>query len=101
MLNSDNAFLMDALLPAGMAAKAEEIGVRKSAMDSTSMFMLAVLAGAFIALGAVFATTVAVGASGSLPLWADSFVGGAGFVAWPDPTTTSLLRNWVLVYLGN
>jgi formate transporter len=125
MLNSDNAFLMDALLPAGMAAKAEEIGVRKSAMDSTSMFMLAVLAGAFIALGAVFATTVAAGASGSLPYGlirlsmglvfslglilvvvggAELFTGNNLIVmAWANRkiTTTSLLRNWVLVYLGN
>ena len=47
-----------------MAAKAEEVGVRKASMDPVTMFMLAFLAGAFVALGAVFATTVAAGSSG-------------------------------------
>ncbi|HEV3084794.1 MAG TPA: hypothetical protein VGY66_33845 [Gemmataceae bacterium] len=37
-----------------MAAKAEQIGVKKAAMDFLGMFVLAVLAGAFIALGSRF-----------------------------------------------
>jgi formate/nitrite transporter FocA (FNT family) len=37
-----------------MAATAEQVGVKKTALDSTGMSVLAVLAGAFIALGAVF-----------------------------------------------
>jgi formate transporter len=48
---------LDALLPAEMARRAEEVGVRKAAMDATATFTLGVLAGAFIALGGVFATT--------------------------------------------
>ncbi len=44
-----------------MAAKAEGIGVKKSALDFWSMFALAILAGAFIAMGAIFATTVSAG----------------------------------------
>lgn len=52
---------IDALLPAEMATRAEYIGVRKSEMPFLKMFMLAVLAGAFIALGAIFATTVSAG----------------------------------------
>ncbi|MDX1378701.1 MAG: formate/nitrite transporter family protein [Anaerolineales bacterium] len=51
----------DALLPQEMATKAEYLGVRKAEMPSLKMFMLAVLAGAFISLGAVFATTVGAG----------------------------------------
>jgi formate transporter len=48
----------DALLPPEMARQAEEVGVRKATMDATTTtFTLAVLAGAFIALGGVFATT--------------------------------------------
>jgi len=43
----------DALLPAEMAEKAESVGVQKTRMDRVSLFALAVLAGAFIALGAV------------------------------------------------
>lgn len=49
---------IDALMPAEMARKAEVIGVKKAGMNGVTMFILAVLAGAFIALGAVFATTV-------------------------------------------
>ncbi len=52
---------LDALLPADMAKRAELLGVRKAEMPAFSMFMLALLAGAFIALGAVFATTVSAG----------------------------------------
>lgn len=52
---------IDALLPQEMATKAEYMGVRKAEMPALKMFMLAVLAGAFISLGAVFATTVSAG----------------------------------------
>ncbi len=52
---------IDALLPAEMAQRAELLGVRKAEMPLLMMFALAVLAGAFIALGAIFATTVAAG----------------------------------------
>ena len=47
---------LDALLPPEMAERAEEIGVRKAALDLPRLFTLAVLAGAFIALGGVFAS---------------------------------------------
>ncbi|HSR19719.1 MAG TPA: formate/nitrite transporter family protein [Anaerolineales bacterium] len=53
---------IDALLPVEMAARAEDLGVRKVEMPALRTFMLAVLAGAFIALGALFATTVSAGA---------------------------------------
>ena len=52
---------IDALLPAEMATRAEYLGVRKAEMPAFTMFMLALLAGAFISLGAIFATTVAAG----------------------------------------
>ena len=52
---------VDALIPPEMAAKAEEVGVKKAGMGWRTMFALAVLAGAFIALGAIFATTVSAG----------------------------------------
>lgn len=51
----------DALLPPEMARRAEYLGERKASMAFIPMFMLAVLAGAFISLGAVFSTTVASG----------------------------------------
>jgi formate transporter len=49
---------VDALLPAEMAVRAEKIGVSKAGMSIFTMFALGVLAGIFIALGAIFATTV-------------------------------------------
>ena len=52
---------IDALLPQEMATRAEYLGVRKAEMPILKMFMLSVLAGAFIALGAIFATTVSAG----------------------------------------
>lgn len=52
---------IDSLLPAEMATRAEYLGVRKAEMPVFTMLMLSILAGAFIALGAIFATTVAAG----------------------------------------
>ncbi len=54
-------FTMDALLPAEMAARAEDVGVKKARLGVRRMFALAVRAGAFIAMGAIFATTVTAG----------------------------------------
>ena len=54
---------MDALLPPQMAERAETIGVAKASMDAPRLFVLAVLAGAFIALGGVFATIALAGSS--------------------------------------
>ncbi len=58
---ANNEVSVDALVPAEMALKAEAVGVKKANMAFGEMFALAVLAGAFIALGAVFSTTVSAG----------------------------------------
>ncbi len=52
---------IDPLLPPAMASKAEEIGVAKAKMPFLKLLALSVLAGAFIAMGALFATTVGAG----------------------------------------
>ncbi len=52
---------LDALLPPAMASKAEDLGVKKANLNVVNMFALAILAGAFIAIGAIFATTVSAG----------------------------------------
>ncbi len=52
---------IDALLPQEMALRAEILGAQKAEMPFLRTFMLAVLAGAFIGLGAIFATTVSAG----------------------------------------
>lgn len=116
---------IDALLPAEMARRAEYLGERKASAPLLAMFSLAVLAGAFIALGAVFATTIAAGTSGDLPYGVTKLltgfvfclglvlviVGGAELftgnnlivMAWASGkvTTKALLRNWIVVYIGN
>ena len=117
---------MDSLLPPEMARKAEDLGVRKSDMDSWSVFVLAILAGAFVALGAIFATVSLTGtADSTVPFgWARiiaGFVFGLGLVlvvvagaelftgnnllvmAWASRriTTFHVLRNWAIVYTGN
>jgi len=51
----------EALLPAAMAERAEESGVRKASTDALTLLVLSVLAGAFISFGAIFATTVSAG----------------------------------------
>ena len=116
---------IDALLPAEMARRAEYLGARKAEASALSTFTLAILAGAFISLGAVFATTVAAGASAVLPFGVARLlvglvfslglilvtVGGAELftgnnlivMAWASRkvTTRGMLRNWAIVYAGN
>jgi formate transporter len=115
----------DALLPPQIAAKAADVGVAKARLDTFGTVALAVLAGAFISLGAAFATTAAAGAAGALPFGvtrvfvglvfslglvlvvvagAELFTGNNLIVmAWAERRipTRVLLRNWSLVYLGN
>ena len=115
---------LDALLPPEMARRAEDVGVQKAEMDALSMFVLAVLAGAFIALGGVFSTTALAGVAGAP--WGPTrvlaglvfslglilvIVGGAELftgnnlivMAWASRRvrTAAMLRSWILVYAGN
>ncbi|MGE5123619.1 MAG: formate transporter FocA, partial [Acidobacteriaceae bacterium] len=114
----------DALLPAEMALKAAETGVKKTGLDILRMFLLAILAGAFIAMGAIFATTVSAGGS-SLPYGITRLLAGVTFalglilvvvsgselftgnsliiIAFANRRISlgGLLRNWGVVYLGN
>ena len=69
---------LDALPPAEMARKAEDIGVTKAGMATATMFALGMLAGAFIALGAIFATTVTAGGA-DLPYGVSRLLGGVAF----------------------
>jgi formate/nitrite transporter len=83
--------IFDALLPPAMAAKAEEIGVKKANTTWLKLFVLAVLAGAFIAVGAIFSTVLASGSeiisdasgkalySASLPYGITRLLAGLGF----------------------
>jgi formate transporter len=115
----------DALLPAEMAQKAELVGEQKTRMDWLSLLALAVLAGAFIALGAMFATTVLAGADDVLPFGVARLLAGAAFclglvlvivggaelftgntlivMAWAARKVrlSEMLRVWCIVYVGN
>ncbi len=51
----------DAIMPAAMAIRAEQSGVKRASTDPLTILVLSVLGGAFIAFGAVFATTVTAG----------------------------------------
>ena len=44
------------ILPATMAARAEQAGVIRASMDPLTLLVLSVLGGAFIGFGAIFAT---------------------------------------------
>ena len=80
----------DALLPVEMAIKAEELGVKKAQADWLTMFVLAVLAGAFISIGRDPAdyTTLTWNAfllDNLLPVSVGNVIGGAvmvGAVYW-------------------
>jgi formate transporter FocA len=108
-----------------MAAKAETIGVNKALMRYRDTFLLAVLAGAFVALGALFSATATAGAAGNLSYGLTRVVGGLAFclglilvvvagaelftgnnliiMAWADRriSLVQVLRNWLIVYIGN
>lgn len=117
-------FGIDAFIPPEMAARAERVGVNKANMDGLSTFGLAVLAGAFIALGAMFATIATAGAQG-MPFGVARLLGGLVFslglilvvvagaelftgnnlivLAWAGRriSTARVIRNWGIVYVGN
>jgi formate transporter len=60
-VDSPQLVTFDAILPATMAARAEASGIKRISTDPLTLLVLSILAGAFIAFGAVFATTVAAG----------------------------------------
>ena len=115
---------LDALPPLEMARKAEQVGVVKAGMSTANTFALSVLAGAFIALGAIFATTVTAGGAG-VPFGVVRLLGGLAFslglilvvvagaelftgnnlivMAWAGRRvrTVQVARNWTIVYVGN
>jgi len=117
---------IDAFPPAKMASRMEEVGVTKTNLRLDTMLALAILAGAFIGSGAIFATVVTTGlGSSGLGFGLIKLLGGLVFclgliavvVAGAELFTgnnlivmafasgrvplTALLRNWVIVYVGN
>ena len=115
---------IDALLPPQMALACEAAGVAKAGRDALTLFALGLLAGAFIAFGAIFMTAVLTGTA-DLPWGIARLLAGLAFslglilvivggaelftgdslmiVAYASRRITfaALLRAWSLVYLGN
>jgi formate transporter len=122
-VNTETSF--DALMPAQMAEKAVQVGVKKAQADFFSLLVLGVLAGAFIGLGAVFATSVTAATKDAVPFGIVKLVTGLAFTlglilvivggaelftgnnlitmafASGKVSLLQLLRNWVIVYVGN
>lgn len=120
---SDTRQRIDTLLPAEMAWVAENAGVNKVSQDIVKTFALAILAGAFIAFGAVFSNLVVTGST--LPYGITKLIGGLAFslglilvvlggaelftgnnlitMAWAGRKVTfaEMMKNWLVVYLGN
>ena len=116
-------FTIDALPPSEMAERMETVGVKKAHLDFWSMFVLAILAGAFIGLGAEFCTLVIT--DSGLGFGLNKLLGGLVFslglilvvvagaelftgnnlimMAWAGGKLTlgQVMRNWVIVYAGN
>ncbi len=116
---------VDSLLPLEIAKKAAQIGKKKAEMNFSTMFVLALLAGAFIGFGAIFATTAATNAGEVLPFGLTKLITGLVFclglvlvvvagaelftgnnlivMAWASGLIKldALLKEWGIVYLGN
>lgn len=114
---------LDAFPPREIARKVEALGVAKAHTDAVTLLVLSVLAGAFISLGALL-FTVAV-TDPRLGLGVTRLLGGLAFclglilvvvagaelftgnnllaLAWASGRIgwREVLRNWILVYLGN
>ena len=123
-ISSPQVVTFDAILPAAMAARAEENGVKRAAMAPLTLLILSILGGAFIAFGAIFATTVSAGTAelsyGVARLLsalvfpvglilivvagAELFTGNNLIVmAWANGKvkTRDVLINWAITFAGN
>ena len=113
----------DAYPPTEVARLVEQVGVKKATLPALQTIALGLLAGAFIAFGALYYTVVVTNAG--LGFGPSRMVGGVAFslglilvvvggaelftgnnlivMAWAERkiTTAQLLRNWWLVYLAN
>lgn len=123
MENNPEIETMDSLLPPEMARTAEETGISKAHMGILKTTTLAILAGAFIAFGAVFATLVTAGSTMSYGVTkllsgltfslglilvvvggAELFTGNNLLImAWASNkiSTRLVLKNWLIVCVGN
>jgi formate transporter len=120
---SPGIFSFNAYNPAEIEEATEKVGVTKANLPFLPCFMLAIVAGAGIGLGALYYSIVISDATLSFGIarvlgglvfslgLAIVLVGGAELftgdnlivMAWASGkiTTTQVLRNWIIVYCGN
>jgi formate transporter len=121
--SATSLFALDAYSPAEIQEAIEKVGVKKAKMAFLPSFMLAVVAGGSVGLGALYYTIVASDADLSFAVarvvgglvfsvgLAIVMIGGAELftgnnlivMAWASGriSTMEILRNWVVVYCGN
>ena len=116
-------FNLNAYSPAEIKEAVEKVGIKKATLPVLTSFMLAVIAGGSIGLGALYYTIIVSDAE--LSFATARVMGGLAFslglvivlvggaelftgnnlivMAWAsgDVTTKQMLRNWVVVYFGN
>ena len=114
---------LDVLSPQEIAGRVRAAGVNKARTDTLTLFVLAILAGAFIAFGSIFYVVVVT--ESHLGFGLTRLIGGLAFslglvlvlvggaelftgnnliaMAWVSGLVSlrEILRNWAIVYVGN
>ncbi len=122
-MTNDDQDQSGAYPPLEIARKVERLGVAKARADALTFFVLAMLAGAFISMGALFFIVVVT--DSALGFGVTRLLGGLSFslglilvvvagaelftgnnliaMAWASRLvgTREVLRSWVLAYVGN
>lgn len=122
---SSPAMVEGAMPPDAIARAVEELGVKKAHLDTATLFGLAVLGGAFVALGGLFYTIALAGADGHMAYGMTRLVSGLVFslglilvvvagaqlftsdclmvMAWASGRSTfrEMMRVWTIVWVGN
>src|SRR5438309_1360670 len=70
---------LDAPAPLDMTRRAEQAGIKKADLPAARGFVLALLAGAFIAFGGIFSTTAVAAIGTFLPFGLVRLVAGVSF----------------------
>lgn len=122
---SSGSFKIESITHADMVCRAVTIGVHKAKLPFVRMTLLSILAGMYIGFGYLLSGVITTGAAGILPYGVTRVLGGLIFslglilvvvagaelftgnalmvIAWIDHKITfrAMIRNWVIVYLGN
>lgn len=120
---NEEPYLSDAYPPQEIARKVERLGVAKARADTLTLLVLAILAGAFISIGALLFTVVVT--ESGFGFGPTRLLGGLSFclglilvvvagaelftgnnliaMAWASRliSTRDVMRNWLIVYVGN